>query len=194
MTKIGFAITSSFCSIGKILDPIQQLIDQGYEIIPIVSPAVIETNTRFGDGKKFKEIIEKITNNKIVSTIVDAERFGPAEPLDVLVVAPATGNFIAKFANGITDNTVSMAVKATMRNNKPIVIGVSTNDGLGLNGENIMKLLNNKNIYFVPFGQDDHINKPNSLVAHFDLLLPTIEEAINNHQYQPVIKEYKKTK
>lgn len=194
MTKIGFAITSSFCSIGKILDPIQQLIDKGYEIIPIVSPAVIETNTRFGDGKKFKEIIEKITNNKIVSTIVDAERFGPAEPLDVLVVAPATGNFIAKFANGITDNTVSMAVKATMRNNKPIVIGVSTNDGLGLNGENIMKLLNNKNIYFVPFGQDDHINKPNSLVAHFDLLLPTIEEAINNHQYQPVIKEYKKTK
>jgi dipicolinate synthase subunit B len=192
MTKIGFAITSSFCSIGKVLEPIQELIDQGYEIIPIVSPAVIETNTRFGEGSKFKEILEKITNNKVISTIVEAEKFGPSEPLDVLVVAPATGNFIAKLANGITDNTVSMAVKATMRNNKPIVIGVSTNDGLGLNGENIMKLLNNKNIYFIPFGQDDYKNKPNSLVAHFDLLLPTIEEAINNHQYQPIIKEYKK--
>ena len=194
MTKVGFAITSSFCSISKVLEPIQQLVDAGYEVIPITSPAVIEVDTRFGEAKKFKEVIEKMTNKQIVSTIVEAEKFGPKEQLDVLVVAPATGNFIAKFANGITDNTVNMAVKATMRNNKPIVIGVSTNDGLGLNEENIMKLLNNKNIYFIPFGQDDCKNKPNSLVAHFDLLLPTIEEALNNHQYQPLIKEYKKIK
>ena len=116
------------------------------------------------------------------------------EKLDLLVIAPATGNFIAKLANGITDSTVTMATKASLRNNIPIVIGVSTNDGLGMNGKNIMNLINTKNIYFIPFGQDDFINKPNSLVAHYDLLIPTIEKALDNSQIQPVIKEYKKTK
>ena len=194
MTKIGFAITSSFCTVSKIIEQMISLKDLGYDIIPIVSPAVIEKDTRFGKGENFKILIEEITGNKIVSDIIEAEKFGPKEKLDLLVIAPATGNFIAKLANGITDSTVTMATKASLRNNIPIVIGVSTNDGLGMNGKNIMNLINTKNIYFIPFGQDDFINKPNSLVAHYDLLIPTIEKALDNSQIQPVIKEYKKTK
>ena len=194
MAKIGFAITSSFCTVSKIIEQMINLKDLGYDIIPIVSPAVIEKDTRFGKGENFKIIIEEITGNNIVSDIIEAERFGPKEKLDLLVIAPATGNFIAKLANGITDSTVTMATKASLRNNIPIVIGVSTNDGLGMNGKNIMNLINTKNIYFIPFGQDDFINKPNSLVAHYDLLIPTIEKALDNSQIQPVIKEYKKTK
>ena len=193
MTKIGFAITSSFCTISKILGQMINLKDLGYDVIPIVSPAVIEKDTRFGKGENFKEIIEEITGNKIVSDIIEAEKFGPKEKLDLLVIAPATGNFIAKLANGITDSTVTMVTKASLRNNIPIVIGVSTNDGLGMNGKNIMNLINTKNIYFIPFGQDDYINKPNSLVAHYDMLVPTIEKALENSQIQPLIKEYKRT-
>lgn len=193
MAKIGFAITSSFCTISKILEQMINLKDLGYDIIPIVSPAVIEKDTRFGKGENFKDLIEKITGNKIVSDIIEAEKFGPKEKLDLLVIAPATGNFIAKLANGITDSTVTMATKASLRNNIPIVIGVSTNDGLGINGKNIMNLINTKNIYFIPFGQDDCINKPNSLVAHYDMLVLTIEKALENSQIQPVIKEYKRT-
>ena len=190
--KIGFAITSSYCTIEKIMKQIVDLVDSGYDVIPIASLGVISCDTRFGKGMDFKDVLEKITGNSVVSTIVEAERFGPKEKLDVLVVAPATGNTIAKLAHGITDTPVTMACKATMRNGSPIVIGVSTNDGLGINGENIMKLLNTKNIYFIPFGQDDCINKPNSLISHYDMLIPTINEALNNNQIQPVLKEYKK--
>lgn len=192
MKKIGFAITSSFCTLDKILIQMMLLKESNYDIMPIVSPQVIEENTRFGKGMEFREKIEKITGNKIVSTIIEAERFGPKEKLDLLVIAPATGNFIAKLSNGITDSTVTMATKASLRNNIPIVIGVSTNDGLGLNGKNIMNLLNTKNIYFIPFGQDNCEKKPNSLISHFELLIPTIEKALNNEQIQPILKEYTK--
>ncbi len=190
--KIGFAITSSYCTIEKIMKNVLELVELGYDVVPIASPGVINCDTRFGKGKDFKEVLERITGNSVVSCIIDAERFGPSEKLDLLVVAPATGNFIAKLAHGITDSPVTMATKATLRNGSPIVIGVSTNDGLGLNGENIMKLLNTKNIYFVPFGQDNYVNKPNSLISHFDMLVPTIESALEDKQIQPVLKEYKK--
>lgn len=190
--KIGFAITSSYCTIEKIMEQILNLKELGYDVIPIASSGVVECDTRFGKGKDFKEVLEKITGHSVVSTIIEAEKFGPKEKLDLLVVAPATGNFIAKLANGITDNSVTMATKATLRNGSPIVIGVSTNDGLGMNGVNIMKLLNSKNIYFIPFGQDDYENKPNSLISHFDMLVPTVMEALQNSQIQPVLHEYKK--
>ncbi len=190
--KIGFAITSSYCTVEKIMAQILELVEAGYEVIPIASLGVVSCDTRFGKGKDFKEVLEKITGKKVVDSIINAERFGPSEKLDLLVIAPATGNFIAKLAHGITDTPVTMATKATLRNQSPIVIGISTNDGLGLNGENIMKLLNTKNIYFIPFGQDNYETKPNSLISHFDMLLPTIEEALNNNQIQPVLKEYKK--
>lgn len=125
------------------------LVDLGYEVIPIASPGVISCDTRFGKDKDFKEVLEKITGNKVVSTIIDAEKFVPSIRLDLLVISPATVNFIAKLAHGITDTSVTMATNATLRNGSPIVIGISTNDGLGMNGENIMKLLNTKNIYFI---------------------------------------------
>lgn len=190
--KIGFAITSSYCTVEKIMEQILNLKELGYDVIPIASSGVVECDTRFGKGKDFKEVLEKITGHSVVSTIIEAEKFGPKEKLDLLVVAPATGNFIAKLANGITDTAVTMATKATLRNGSPIVIGVSTNDGLGMNGVNIMKLLNSKNIYFIPFGQDDCINKPNSLISHFDMLVPTVMEALENSQIQPVLHEHKK--
>jgi len=190
--KIGFAITSSYCTIEKIMNNVLELVELGYNVIPIASPGVVNCDTRFGKGKDFKEVLERITGNKVVSSIIEAERFGPSEKLDLLVVAPATGNYIAKLAHGITDSPVTMATKATLRNGSPIVIGVSTNDGLGMNGENIMKLLNTKNIYFIPFGQDNYVNKPNSLISHFDMLVPTIESALEDKQIQPVLKEYKK--
>ncbi len=190
--KIGFAITSSYCTVEKIMEQVLNLVELGYDVIPIASPGVISCNTRFGEGRNFKEVLETITGHEVTCTIIEAERFGPKEKLDLLVIAPATGNTIAKLAHGITDSPVTMATKATLRNESPIVIGVSTNDGLGLNGENIMKLLNTKNIYFIPFGQDNYEKKPNSLISHFDMLIPTIEEALSNRQIQPVLKEYKK--
>lgn len=186
--KIGFAITSSFCLINEVIEQIDNLTKAGYDVYAIASPAILEIDTRFTKGEDIKQKLEKMTNRKIVSTIVDAEKFGPAEPLDALIVAPATGNFIAKLAHGITDNPVSMATKATMRNNSPIIIAMATNDGLGLNGENVMKLLNTKGIYFVPFYQDDYINKSKSLVADFDLLIPTLKSALSDQQLQPVIQ------
>ncbi len=194
MTRIGFGITSSFCTFDKIYFQMELLKQLGYEVVPIVNLPVITWDTRFGKSEDVKNKIEKITGNKVVSSVVDAEKFGPEAPLDLLIIAPATGDFIASFANGITNNAVTMATKATLRNEKPIVIGVSTNDGLGMNGRNIMELYNHKNIYFIPFGQDDFEKKPNSLVAHYDLLVPTIEKALDNKQIQPVLKEYVKVK
>ena len=190
--KIGFAITSSFCTLNEVLVHLATLKSLGYDIYPIVSENIVKYDTRFGKASDFINKIESICEHKVASNIVEAEKFGPSNPMDVMVVMPATGDFLGKMANGITDNPVNLAVKATMRNRKPVVIAISTNDGLGLSGENIMKLYNNKNIYFVPFGQDNYIDKPNSLIAHYDLLIPTITEALNNNQIQPVLKEYKK--
>lgn len=192
--KVGFAITSSFCTFDKILIHLCDLKEMGYDIYPVISPNVVDSQTRFGSGNDFINTVEMITGKKVIKDIIGAETFGPKNKMDVMVVMPATGNFLAKMANGITDNPVNLAVKATLRNQSPIVIAVSTNDGLGLNGENIMKLYNNKNVYFVPFGQDDYQNKPNSLIAHYDLLIPTIEEALQSKQIQPVLKEYQKVK
>lgn len=190
--KVGFAITSSFCTLNQVLVQVASLKSVGYDIYPIVSENIVKYDTRFGKSSDFINKLEEITGHKIASNIVEAETFGPKNPMDVMVVMPATGDFLGKMANGITDNPVNLAVKATMRNEKPVVIAVSTNDGLGLSGENIMRLYNNKNIYFVPFGQDNYKDKPNSLIAHYDLLLPTIEQALEANQIQPVLKEYKK--
>ena len=190
MARIGFAITGSYCTIEEILKIIKLVIDDGHEVIPIVSEGIIQYDTRFGKGKDFKKEIETITKKEIVSTILEAEKFGSINKLDLIVIAPATGNFVAKLANGITDSTVTMATKSTMRNNKPVVIGISTNDGLGFNGENITKLINSKNIFFVPFGQDDPINKSKSLIAHFELLPETINYALKGVQIQPILKEH----
>lgn len=194
MAKIGYAMTSSFCTIDTAIIELNKLIEAGHEVVPIASPAVLTVDTRFGKGEDFKKRIELLTKQKIITTIPEAEQLGPNNPLDLIVVAPATGSFVSRLANANTDSSVMMAVKATLRNGKPVVLGISTNDGLGLNGKNIMTLLNTKNIFFIPFGQDDYQKKPNSLVAHYDQLVPTVEAALNYQQYQPVLQDYPKVK
>lgn len=192
--KVGFGITGSFCTLEKSLQNLIELVKLGYDVYPIVTKNVYFLDTRFGKSNEFVEKLQEITGHEVVHDIVEAEKFGPKNKLDVMVVLPATGNFIAKMACGITDNPVNLAVKATLRNQSPIVLAISTNDALSANGKNIMELLNRKNVYFVPFGQDNYKEKPNSLISHYDLLVPTIEEALDSKQIQPVIKEYVKKK
>ena len=188
--KLGVVITASFCTLNKTLNVLKELRNAGYDIYPVLSNKIIEYNTRFGKADDIVNEIEKIAEKEAVKDIVEAEKFGPVNKMDAMIVIPATGDFMAKMVNSITDNAANLAVKATIRNQKPIIIAVSTNDGLGLSGQNIMKLLMLKNIYFVPFGQDDFEKKPNSLVAHFDMAIPTIEAALQGKQIQPILKEY----
>lgn len=185
--KIGFAITGSFCTIDKVLPEIERLIKEGANISPIISESVNATDTRFGRAEDLKMRLEGLTGNNIIKTIVQAEPIGPKSLLDVLVVAPCTGNTLGKIASAITDTSVTMAVKAHLRNQKPVIIAMSTNDGLSANAKNIGLLLNMKNIYFVPFGQDDPIKKINSLVANMEMILPTILAALKGEQLQPML-------
>jgi dipicolinate synthase subunit B len=188
--KIGFAFTGSHCTLEETLPQIERLIKEGAEVIPIISHSVASTDTRFGTAQYWKEKLIEITGKTPISTIVEAEPIGPQKLLDVLIIAPCTGNTLAKLANGITDSPVLMAAKAHLRNSRPVVIAISTNDGLSNNAKNIGVLLNTKNIYFVPFGQDNPIEKQNSLVAHMDLIPDTVKEAIKGRQIQPVLISY----
>ena len=184
--NIGFALTGSFCTFSKVLPEIQRLVDMGAEVYPIMSEMAYSTDTRFGEAEYFRRPIENMTGRKIIHSITDAEPIGPRHYLDVLVVAPCTGNTIAKIANGITDSTVTMASKAHLRNARPLVITVSTNDGLGSSAKNIGMLMNMQNVYFVPFNQDDPIKKPNSLVADMTKIAPAVECALDKAQIQPM--------
>ena len=188
--KIGFALTGSFCTISKVIPEIEKLVSVGAEVIPIISNSVDKFDTRFGTAKDLRLKLEGITGKKIIDSIVDAEPFGPKSLADLVVVAPCTGNTLAKIALGITDTPVTMACKAHLRNQKPLVIAISTNDGLGANAKNIGLLLNTKNVYMVPFGQDGPDTKPNSLVADEKLILPTIENALKGKQIQPLLIKY----
>lgn len=185
--KVGFAITGSHCTIEKILPEVENLVKEGAEVYPILSESVQFTDTRFGLARHWVEKLQRITGKKPITSIVEAEPIGPKKYLDILVIAPCTGNTLSKLSQGITDGTVLMAAKAHLRNQKPLVIAISTNDGLGNNAKNISILLNTKNIYFVPFGQDDPFNKPNSLVAHFNKMLDTVLSAFEGKQFQPLI-------
>lgn len=186
--KIGIAITGSFCTFENILKEIELLVnEEKAEVYTIFSEMSKNTDTRFGPADKFFANIEKITGRKPITTIVGAEPIGPNPFLDVLAIFPCTGNTMAKLANGITDTPVLMAAKAHLRNEKPLVISISTNDALGMNMKNIGELMNVKNIFFVPFGQDNHIKKPNSMIARTEMLVPVIEAALEKRQYQPVI-------
>ncbi|MFZ5990046.1 MAG: dipicolinate synthase subunit B [Bacillota bacterium] len=188
--KIGFALTGSFCTIDKVLPEIEKLVSNGAKVYPILSESVDKLDTRFGTAKDLRLKLEGITGEKIINTIVGAEPIGPKSLLDIVIVAPCTGNTLAKITNGITDTPVTMACKAHLRNQKPVVISVSTNDGLGANAKNIGMLLNMKNIFMVPFGQDGPSNKPNSLVADTTQLLPTVLEALKGNQIQPLLIKY----
>lgn len=184
---VGLAITGSFCTFAKIKEVTAQLAKQDMRIIPIYSDKVQNMDTRFGTAEGFRKDMEAITGEKGIFTIQEAEPIGPSGYLDALVLAPCTGNTLAKLCAGITDSPVLMAAKAHLRNEKPLVISISTNDALGMNFKNIGMLMNMKHIYFVPFGQDNYKKKTNSMIAHTDLLGDTLKAALSGRQLQPVI-------
>ena len=186
--NIGFAITGSFCTHEKIKGVVRKLVEDGNRVIPIFSNMSQAINSRFGDARDFIIAVQEITGEHGIFTLQEAEPIGPKAYLDVMIIAPCTGNTMAKLCAGITDSSVLMAAKAHMRNEKPVVIAVSTNDALGANLKNIGELMNTKNVYFVPFGQDDYDKKPKSMVAHFEMVPDTIEEALKGKQIQPVIR------
>ena len=191
--KTGFALTGSFCTFSKVIEQLEALKNMGSDIVPIMSEVASSTDTRFGKSKDFIQKIENIAGKKIISSIKDAEPIGPKNILDCLVIAPCTGNTLSKIALGMTDTAVAMAAKATLRNSNPLIIAISTNDGLGASAKNIATVLNMKNVYVVPFGQDDPFKKPSSLVSKMELIPKTIELAKKGQQLQPIITEYIKS-
>lgn len=184
---IGIAFTGSFCTYEKVFEELKKLVAEGAVVQTVFSHSSQTMDSRFGNAQEFVKKAEELTGIPPMLTIPQAEPIGPKGLLDILVLFPCTGNTIAKLANGITDTPVLMAAKAHLRNNKPLLISISTNDALGMNMKNIGLLLNTKNIYFIPFGQDDPVKKPNSMIAHTSLLIPSIESALCGKQYQPVI-------
>lgn len=184
---LGYAFCGSFCTVKNSLAALEELAKTGIKIKPIMSQIVYTTDTRFGKAVDLIKRVEEICGEKIIHDIPAAEPIGPKNLLDIIVVAPCTGNTIAKTALGITDTPVTMAVKAHLRNNKPVVLAIATNDALGASAKNIGLLHNTPNIFFVPYRQDDPFGKNNSLVCDFTLIPATVEKALLKEQIQPVI-------
>ena len=185
--NIGIALTGSFCTFDKAFEEIEHLLAENATAYPILSFNSQKIDSRFGKAEDFYQRLKQMTGKEPITTIEDAEPIGPKNMFDIMAIIPCTGNTLAKLANGITDTPVLMAAKAHIRNNKPLVISVATNDALGLNLKNIGTLLNTKNIYFVPFGQDSPESKPKSMIAHTHLLKLTLESALEGQQIQPVV-------
>ncbi len=185
--KVGYAFCGSFCTIAQSLEALKELKKEYSTIIPIMSQIAYSTDTRFFKSEDLKQQIEEVCGEKIIHTIAGAEPIGPKNLLDIIVVSPCTGNTLAKCALGITDTPVTMAVKAHLRNNKPVVLAIATNDALGAGAKNIGLLHNTKNIYFVPYGQDDPHSKNNSLVCDFTKIPETVSLALTGKQIEPVI-------
>lgn len=185
--NVGVALTGSYCTYDKVFVEIERLVGEKANVYTIFSDRSQVTDTRFGKAGDFLKKAEEITGHTPITTIVEAEKLGPNNILDIVVIAPCTGNTLAKMANAIIDSPVLMAAKGNLRNNKPVVIAVSTNDALSNNLKNIGLLMNAKNFFFVPFSQDNYMGKPNSMVAHFDLIQSTIENALEGKQLQPVV-------
>lgn len=187
-TRIGFAMTGSFCTFDKALEQAKRLAEQEkWEILPILSDNAYTMDTRFGTAQSTIDTLRKLSGKEVVHTIPQAEPIGPKKLLDVLVVAPCTSNTLAKIANGINDTSVTMAVKSHIRNDRPVVLAVSTNDALAAAGRNIGQLMNQRNLFFVPMKQDDPAGKPRSVVADFEQLIPAVEAALEGRQIQPMI-------
>ncbi len=185
--KAGFALCGSYCTFSKAIEQMRYLIDMDIEVYPIMSENAFSTDTRFGKAAEHVETIEKLCGKNIIHTITQAEPIGPEKKLDILIIEPCTGNTIAKIANGIVDTSVTLAAKAHLRNEKPLLIAVSTNDALSGAASNIGKLLNVKNIYFVPLKQDCPETKPRSIVSDFDKTYDSLIAALKNKQLQPII-------
>ena len=184
--NIGFAITASYCTFSKILKPLRELVDEGAHVTPIFSFEALK-DSRFMAANDFLEEVVSVTGNEPIKTIHEAEPIGPKALFDIMVVAPCTSNTIGKLAHGITDTAVTMACKAHLRNERPLLIAISTNDALSMSASNIGTLLNRKHHYFVPFRQDDYIKKPRSLVADMNLIPESVKYALSNKQIQPLI-------
>ncbi len=182
----GYALTGSFCTHKKSVEILKILVHRGLDIIPILSPSVYSFDTRFGTAKELVETVEDICGRKCVHTICEAEHFGPKIPLESLIIAPCTGNTLAKMANGITDTSVCMAAKAHMRQTRPLLIALASNDAMGANLANIAAMLNKKNVYFVPLRQDDPTNKPHSLVCDFSRLTEAYDKMLAGKQCRPL--------
>lgn len=185
--KIGFVITGSFCTFNKVIPKIKELKNLGADILPIMSYNSYQLDTKFGKAEDFIKQIEDITKKEIIHTIQDAEPIGPKHLTDIMIVAPASGNTMAKLASDIIDTPALMAVKSHLRNNLPVVIAPSTNNGLGAAAINIGNLLNRKNYYFVPFKQDNPITKPRSIVFDPEYVIRTIEYALDGEQIEPIL-------
>jgi dipicolinate synthase subunit B len=186
---IGFAMTGSHCTHDEVLPQMKRLVELGANVIPIISHTVATVDSRFGTAEDWKRKIQEITGKEPLMTIQEVEPFGPKGTLDCLVIAPCTGNSLARLANALTDGPILMAAKAQMRNHRPVVLAISTNDALGLNAANLAKLLAAKDIYFVPFGQDAPHKKPKSMVARMELIPETCLAAIQGKQLQPMLVE-----
>ncbi|MCL2512599.1 MAG: dipicolinate synthase subunit B [Oscillospiraceae bacterium] len=183
----GFALCGSFCTFDKIFPVMERLASAGVRLIPIMSYNAYSTDTRFGRAEDIIKEVEGICGEKIIHTLTGAEPIGPKKLLDMLIIAPCTGNTLAKIAAGIADTPVTLAVKSHLRNLRPVLIGISTNDALSAAAKNIGALQNRKNIYFIPYGQDDSAGKPNSMTARFDLTEDAVNAAIEGRQMQPII-------
>lgn len=186
-TSIGFAMTGSFCTFERVLRQMEALVRRGYEVVPVLSFNAGMLDTRFMTAEHLRARIVEITGNEPIDTLAGAEPIGPKKMTDVFLIAPATGNSLAKLAGGIYDTPALLGAKSHLRNDRPLVLAVSTNDGLGAAAQNIGRLLNVRNIYFVPFGQDDPVKKPRSLVADFSQIPRTIAAALSGVQMQPLL-------
>lgn len=185
--NIGVAFTGSYCTFDKVFVQLERLVEENANVYTIFSYESQKTDSRFGKASDFLRRAKEITGKEPITSITEAETLGPNNILDIIVIAPCTGNTLAKLANAITDTPVLMAAKGLLRNNKPVVLAISTNDALSNNLKNIGLLINTRNIYFVPFGQDNYKNKPHSMIAHFDLILPAVENALEGRQIQPMV-------
>ena len=179
---IGYAFCGSFCTLKKSMEQLAALAEAGWDVQPIMSEHVYTMDTRFGKAADFAAEAERITGKEVIHTIADAEPLGPKISLDALVIAPCTGNTLAKLANGITDTPVCMAAKAHLRSDRPLIVALASNDAMSANLGNLATLLSRKNVYFVPMKQDEPIKKPHSLVADFSLLPQTLESALSGKQ------------
>lgn len=183
---VGFAMCGSFCTFSRAIPQIDSLINAGYDVLPIMSYNASSTDTRFGKARDFIEEIEAKTKRKIITTIKEAEPIGPKGMTDIMIIAPCTGNTVSKLSYGITDTPVTMAAKSHLRQEKPLVLAIATNDALGASAQSIGRMLNTRHVFFVPLSQDAPVKKPKSLVAHFELIPETIEAALAGKQIQPV--------
>ena len=187
--RLGLALCGSYCTFEKLFAAVPALAAR-YELVPVMSDTAAETDSRFGRAADHIRRLMELTGRPVVTTIAEAEPLGPAEPLDALLIAPCTGSTLARLAHGLSDSSVAMAAKAHLRNGRPVVLALSTNDGLSGSAGNIAQLLNRKHYYFVPFGQDDPEKKPRSLQADFSLLGEAVEAALSGRQLQPLLREY----